>query len=77
MRRLILPLALLLIASASPAMAYVGPGSSLGAVGVVLGLVGTIFLALISFIWYPIRRALRRMRRAAGRPQRTPRIGHR
>jgi hypothetical protein len=74
MRKMTFPLALLLIASASPAMAYVGPGSSLGAVGLALGLVGTILLALISFIWYPIRRALRRMRRAATRSQR---VGHR
>lgn len=50
------------ILSAAPAHAYVGPGSSLGAIGVFLGLVGTVLLALISFVWYPVKRLARRIR---------------
>ncbi len=51
----------------SPAMAYVGPGSSLGAVGVFLGLIGTFFLTLVSFVWYPIKRLIRTSRRRLSR----------
>lgn len=51
----------------TPAMAYVGPGSSLGAVGVFLGLIGTLFLTIVSFIWYPIKRLIRSGRRRLGR----------
>jgi len=51
-------------------MAYVGPGSSLGAVGVVLGFIGTLLLAILSFIWYPIRRAYRRIRRGSDQNRR-------
>ena len=47
---------------ATPAHAYVGPGSSLGAIGVFLGLIGTLILALVSFVWYPLKRLLRRLR---------------
>lgn len=49
--------------SAAPAHAYVGPGSSLGAIGVFLGLIATVLLTLISFVWYPIKRMVRRARR--------------
>lgn len=48
--------------TAAPAQAYVGPGSSLGAIGVFLGLVATVLLTLISFVWYPIKRMVRRAR---------------
>ncbi|HEX7873241.1 MAG TPA: hypothetical protein VF475_10040 [Sphingobium sp.] len=57
-----LPLGLAMMLSAQPAMAYVGPGSSLGAVGVVFGLIGTILLSLVSFVWYPIKRLHRKIR---------------
>ena len=68
MSRFLIALFCLIVATAAaPAQAYVGPGSSLGAVGVVLGFVGTLFLALVSFIWYPIRRVYRRARRAMAR----------
>lgn len=44
------------------AQAYTGPGLGLGAVGVALGLVGSIFLAIVSVIWYPVKRLVRRIR---------------
>lgn len=40
------------------AFAYVGPGLGAGTIGVILGLLGSIFLALFAFFWYPIKRAL-------------------
>ena len=43
---------------AMPAAAYVGPGLGAGTLGVILGLVGSILLALFAFFWYPIKRIL-------------------
>ncbi|MCE7795985.1 hypothetical protein LWE61_05345 [Sphingobium sufflavum] len=72
MRRLTLPALFpalfLTLLAAEPAFAYVGPGSSLGAVGVVFGLIGAIILSLVSFIWYPVKRLHRKLfRRPATR----------
>lgn len=40
------------------AYSYVGPGLGAGTLGVILGLLGSILLALFAFFWYPIKRAL-------------------
>ncbi|WP_254428790.1 MULTISPECIES: hypothetical protein [unclassified Ruegeria] len=53
------------ILSAGTAQAYVGPGLGLGTIAVVLGVIGSIFLAIFAIIWYPAKRILRK-RRAAG-----------
>ncbi len=47
----------------SLALAYVGPGAGLSAVGSLLSLLAAIGLAILGFIWYPIRRLLRRFQR--------------
>lgn len=44
------------LAAAAPALAYVGPGTGLSVIGSILALVGALFLALLGFIWYPIKR---------------------
>jgi Na+-driven multidrug efflux pump len=44
------------------AQAYLGPGLGLGAIGAALGTVGAILLGVISVIWYPFKRMLRRLR---------------
>lgn len=50
----------LLIASAPvPVWAYVGPGAGLTVIGAALAFIGAIFLAIVGFIWYPIKRLLR------------------
>jgi hypothetical protein len=41
------------------AAAYVGPGAGLSAIGTLVALVGAVLLALVGFLWYPIRRLLR------------------
>ncbi|MCJ2182114.1 hypothetical protein MTR62_05265 [Novosphingobium sp. 1949] len=51
----------------TPALAYVGPGSGLGIIGVVFGIIGTVVLSLVSLVWYPIKRAHRRIRAALAR----------
>jgi hypothetical protein len=45
-------------------LAYIGPGAGLTAIGAALAFVGAIVLAVIGFIWYPIKRLLRGRRKA-------------
>lgn len=42
--------------------AYVGPGAGLSAIGSVLALVGALLLLIVGFVWYPIKRLLKRRR---------------
>ena len=49
-----------------PAMAYVGPGSGLSAVGAFLALLAGVVVALFGFVWYPVKRLLRKRRRGSG-----------
>lgn len=44
------------------AQAYTGPGLGLGAIGVAFGLVGSVLLAIVSVVWYPVKRLVRRIR---------------
>ena len=48
--------------SPSFAFAYVGPGAGLSALGSLLSLLAAAGLAIVGFVWYPIRRLLRRIR---------------
>jgi hypothetical protein len=45
-----------------PASAYVGPGAGLTAIGVVVAMIATVFLAVVGFVWYPVKRFLRKRR---------------
>lgn len=38
------------------AMAYIGPGAGVTAIGTVIALIGAIVLALVGFVWYPLKR---------------------
>lgn len=42
------------------AQAYVGPGIGAGTLGVVLGLLASIFIAVFAIFWYPVKRMLNR-----------------
>ncbi len=44
------------------ASAYIGPGSGLTVIGAALAFVGGLVLAIVGFIWYPIKRLLRSRR---------------
>jgi predicted lipid-binding transport protein (Tim44 family) len=46
-------------ALAMPAHAYIGPGAGLTAIGAVLALLAALFLAVVGFVWYPVKRLLR------------------
>lgn len=45
------------------ALAYVGPGLGLGTLGVVLGVVGSVFVALFALLWYPLKRIFRKRKK--------------
>lgn len=49
----------LLAAAPTAALAYVGPGAGLTAIGTVVALIAAVFLALVGFVWYPLKRMLR------------------
>ena len=56
-------LAVLLLAP-SLAHAYIGPGAGITAIGSFIALVGALLLAIVGFVWYPIKR----LRRARSNP---------
>jgi uncharacterized membrane protein len=43
-----------------PALAYVGPGAGLTAIGTVFALLAAVLLAIVGFVWYPVKRLLKR-----------------
>ena len=57
------------LATPSAAHAYLGPGLGLGAVGVALGVVGSILLGIFSVLWYPVKRLIRKIRRWRRQPE--------
>ena len=62
----LIPLSAFAVASVVPqvALAYIGPGAGLSAIGTLLGLVGAILLAIVGFVWYPVKRLLKARRKA-------------
>lgn len=58
---------LLIISLASllpqPVLAYLGPGAGLSAIGVLLAIVAGVTVAIFGFVWYPIRRLMRKKKR--------------
>ncbi len=51
-----LMVAALLLAAPQSAEAYIGPGAGITAIGTVIALIGAIVLAIVGFVWYPIKR---------------------
>jgi hypothetical protein len=50
--------------AASAAQAYIGPGAGLSAVGSALALLGAVLLMIVGFVWYPIKRLMKRKKAA-------------
>jgi hypothetical protein len=50
---------ILMAAIPALASAYVGPGAGITAIGSVLALLAGILLAIVGFIWYPLKRFFR------------------
>jgi len=44
-------------------LAYIGPGMGVGAIVTVLGFVGAILLGLFAFLYYPIKRMIKRKKK--------------
>ena len=46
------------------AHAYIGPGAGLSAIGTLVALIGAVLLAIVGFIWYPIKRLFRKNKKS-------------
>ena len=44
----------------SPAVAYLGPGGGLTAIGSLLALLAAVAFAICGFVWYPLKRLMRK-----------------
>jgi len=61
---MILPLVILLVLMApDQADAYVGPGLGAGTIGVILGIIGSLFIALFAILWYPLKRLFKKKKK--------------
>ncbi len=65
-RLTVLAFAMAALAVPAQAFAYIGPGLGAGAIGAVLGVLGSIFLGLFAIIWYPVKRLMKK--RKQGKP---------
>ncbi len=54
-----------ILAVSGPAHAYIGPGAGISAIGSLLVLVGAVLLAIIGFVWYPLKRLMKKNRKPA------------
>lgn len=59
-------LLILLLGAPNVAFAYVGPGAGITALGAVVAVVAAVFLAIVGFIWYPIKRLRARLTNKGG-----------
>ncbi|MFO1078096.1 MAG: hypothetical protein U1E73_10290 [Planctomycetota bacterium] len=48
---------------------YVGPGVALSAIATFFALLAAVVLAVVGFVWYPIKRLWRRLARRTPPPQ--------
>jgi hypothetical protein len=53
---------------ATPAFAYLGPGTGLAAIGTFLALIVGVIAAFFGFVWYPVKRLLRKGKAAGAYP---------
>jgi hypothetical protein len=58
-----------LATQAGTALAYIGPGAGITAIGTAIALVGAIVLAIVGFVWYPIKRLRAKLRERKNREQ--------
>lgn len=59
-QRLLRVTAMAFLFLALPAQAYIGPGAGISAVGSLLGLLGTLLLAVGVILFWPVRRLLKK-----------------
>ncbi|MCR9089046.1 MAG: hypothetical protein NXH97_20150 [Rhodobacteraceae bacterium] len=51
------------------AHAYVGPGAGLTAIGTLVALFAALILAIVGFVWYPVKRLLRAKKASSKIPE--------
>jgi len=61
--RIVMTISILLVPAL--ASAYVGPGAGLSAIGSVLALIGAVIMLIVGFLWYPIKRMLRKRKQSS------------
>jgi hypothetical protein len=66
------PLLFALALAPNAALAYVGPGAGLTALGTVFALFAALALAVVGFVWYPLKRLLKRPSTASSAPEDRP-----
>ncbi len=74
MRKAFLPFVVLTLTLALQptfAAAYIGPGVGVGAIGAVIGVVGSIFLAIFAVAWYPLKRMMKGRKKSASADNKT------
>lgn len=57
--------AIVISLAALPAVAYIGPGAGLSAIGSLIALIGAIVVAIFGFLWYPLKRLMRKKQKPA------------
>ncbi|WP_289020734.1 hypothetical protein [Desulfobacter postgatei] len=71
MRSAVMALAIfLLIMNPVCAMAYIGPGLATGTIGVILGVLGSLCIAVFALVWYPIKRVLKKIKKSSPKENR-------
>ena len=58
---------LMLVIFVQPAMAYVGPGTGIAALGALLAIIVGVVAALFGFLWYPMKRVMKKRKEAANK----------
>lgn len=61
-------LSIILLLTSQSAAAYVGPGLGLGTLGVILGVVVSVFLAAFAILWYPIKKLIKKRKSSKSKP---------
>lgn len=51
------------LAAPSSPLAYLGPGGVVSSLGAILAIIAGVIVALFGFLWYPLKRLLRALRR--------------
>ena len=57
--KFVLAALVLILCVPQSAWAYAGPGSGLTVIGAAVSFIGSVFLVIVGFIWYPIKRLLK------------------
>ena len=58
-----LSFALWILITPASAQAYIGPGAGITAIGTVIALIGAIVLAIVGFVWYPVKRIMKKKKK--------------